>query len=130
MSRKKKDLIIIQIITIIGIIGSIIITITSTINQKGIITILVMEEKGVIQGKIVIKEEVIIEVKAKVKVIVLNIILNIAKINIEIINMIQIVEQKKNYQIKKNHIHHLIQVRIHLQVLLILINLPYCIPIL
>ena len=130
MSRKKKDLIIIQIITIIGIIGSIIITITSTINQKGIITILVMEEKGVIQGKIVIKEEVIIEVKAKVKVIVINIILNIAKINIEIINMIQIVEQKKNYQIKKNHIHHLIQVRIHLQVLLILINLPYCIPIL
>jgi len=130
MSRKKKDLIIIQIITIIGIIGSIIITITSTINQKEIITILVMEEKGVIQGKIVIKEEVIIEVKAKVKVIVINIILNIAKINIEIINMIQIVEQKKNYQIKKNHIHHLIQVRIHLQVLLILINLPYCIPIL
>ena len=129
MSRKKKDLIIIQIITIIGIIGSIIITITSTINQKGIITILVMEEKGVIQGKIVIKEEVIIEVKAKVKVIVINIILNIAKINIEIINMIQIVEKKK-YQIKKNHIHHLIQVRIHLQVLLILINLPYCIPIL
>ena len=126
MSRKKKDLIIIQIITIIGIIGSIIITITSTINQKGIITILVMEEKGVIQGKIVIKEGV----KAKVKVIVINIILNIAKINIEIINMIQIVEQKKNYQIKKNHIHHLIQVRIHLQVLLILINLPYCIPIL
>ena len=54
MSRKKKDLIVIQIITIIGIIGSIIITITSTINQKGIITILVMEEKGVIQGKIVI----------------------------------------------------------------------------
>ena len=129
MSRKKKDLIVIQIITIIGIIGSIIITITSTINQKGIITILVMEEKGVIQGKIVIKEEVIIEVKAKVKVIVINIILNIAKINIEIINMIQIVEKKK-YQIKKNHIHHLIQVRIHLQVLLILINLPYCIPIL
>ena len=129
MSRKKKDLIIIQIITIIGIIGSIIITITSTINQKGIITILVMEEKGVIQGKIVIKEEVIIEVKAKVKVIVINIILNIAKINIEIINMIQIVEKKK-YQIKKNHIHHLILVRIHLQVLHILINLPYCIPIL
>lgn len=129
MSRKKKDLIIIQIITIIGIIGSIIITITSTINQKGIITILVMEEKGVIQGKIVIKEEVIIEVKAKVKVIVINIILNIAKINIEIINMIQIVEKKK-YQIKKNHIHHLILVRIHLQVLPILINLPYCIPIL
>ena len=97
MSRKKKDLIIIQIITIIGIIGSIIITITSTINQKGIITILVMEEKGVIQGKIVIKEEVIIEVKAKVKVIVINIILNIAKINIEKTNMIQIVEQKKIY---------------------------------
>ena len=129
MSRKKKDLIIIQIITIIGIIGSIIITITSTINQKGIITILVMEEKGVIQGKIVIKEEVIIEVKAKVKVIVINIILNIAKINIEIINMIQIVEKKK-YQIKKNHIHHLILARIHRQVLPILINLPYYIPIL
>ena len=125
MSRKKKDLIVIQIITIIGIIGSIIITITSTINQKGIITILVMEEKGVIQGKIVIKEEI----KAKVKVIVINIILNIAKINIEIINMIQIVEKKK-YQIKKNHIHHLILARIHLQVLPILINLPYYIPIL
>ena len=129
MSRKKKDLIIIQIITIIGIIGSIIITITSTINQKGIITILVMEEKGVIQGKIVIKEEVIIEVKAKVKVIVINIILNIAKINIEIINMIQIVEQKNIYQTKENHIHHLIQNQTHLPVLLVPINLPYYIPI-
>jgi hypothetical protein len=88
-----------------------------------------MEEKEVIQGKIVIREKETVEVEEKVKVIVINIILNIAKINIEIINMIQIVEKKK-YQIKKNHIHHLILARIHLQVLPILINLPYCIPIL
>ena len=95
------------------------------INRREIIIIILMERKEAIQGKKVI----IVEVEVKMKVIVINIILNIAKINIEIINMIQIVEKKK-YQIKKNHIHHLIQVRIHLQVLPILINLPYYIPIL
>ena len=56
-----------------------------------------MEEKEVIQGKIVIREKVTVEVEEKVKVIVINIILNIAKINIEKTNMIQIVEQKKIY---------------------------------
>ena len=98
------------------------------IHTKGIIIILAMEGKEVIQEKIFIRGKIVIEVKAKVKVIIINIILNIAKINIEIINMIQIVEKKK-YQIKKNHIHHLIQSQIHHQVLLIQINLPYYIPI-
>ena len=88
-----------------------------------------MQGKEVIQGKIVIREKVAIGVKAKVKVIVINIILNIAKINIERKNMIQIVEQKKIHQIKTNHTHHLIQNQIHLQVLLVPINLPYYIPI-
>ena len=99
------------------------------IHKKGIIIILAMEGKEVIQGKIVIREKVAIGVKAKVKVIVINIILNIAKINIERKNMIQIVEQKKIHQIKTNHTHHLIQNQIHLQVLLVPINLPYYIPI-
>ena len=89
-----------------------------------------MEGKEPIQGKIIIREKIVIEVKTKVKVIVINIILNIAKINIEIINMIQIVEQKNIYQTKENHIHHLIQNQTHLPVLLVPINLPYYIPIL
>ena len=126
---KKKNIIIIKIITIIGIIGSMIIMKQSIIHKKGIIIILVMEGKEVIQGKIVIREKVSIEVEAKAKVIVINIILNIAKINIEKKNMIQIVEQKKIHQIKTNHTHHLIQNQIHLQVLLVPINLPYYIPI-
>ena len=126
---KKKNIIIIKIITIIGIIGSIIIMKQSIIHKKGIIIILVMEGKEVIQGKIAIREKVAIEVEAKAKVIVINIILNIAKINIEKKNMIQIVEQKKIHQIKTNHTHHLIQNQIHLQVLLVPINLPYYIPI-
>ena len=67
------------------------------IHKKCIIIILVMEEKEVIQGKIVIREKETVEVEEKVKVIVINIILNIAKINIEKTNMIQIVEQKKIY---------------------------------
>ena len=126
---EKKNLIIIKIITIIGIIGSMIIMKQNIIHKKCIIIILVMEEKEVIQGKIVIREKETVEVEEKVKVIVINIILNIAKINIEKTNMIQIVEQKKIYQIKKNHTLHLIQIQTHLQVLLVLINLPYYIPI-
>lgn len=99
------------------------------IHKKGIIIILAMEGKEVIQEKIFIRGKIVIEVKAKVEVIIINIILNIAKINIEKKNMIQIVKQAKIYQINKNHIHHLIQSQIHLQVLLIPINLPYYIPI-
>ena len=99
------------------------------IHTKGIIIILAMEGKEVIQEKIFIRGKIVIEVKAKVKVIIINIILNIAKINIEKKNMIQIVKQAKIYQINKNHIHHLIQSQIHHQVLLIPINLPYYIPI-
>ena len=99
------------------------------IHKKGIIIILAMEGKEVIQEKIFIRGKIVIEVKAKVKVIIINIILNIAKINIEKKNMIQIVKQAKIYRINKNHIHHLIQSQIHHQVLLIQINLPYYIPI-
>ena len=99
------------------------------IHKKGIIIILAMEGKEVIQEKIFIRGKIVIEVKAKVKVIIINIILNIAKINIEKTNMIQIVEQKKIYQIKKNHTLHLIQIQTHLQVLHVPINLPYYIPI-
>jgi hypothetical protein len=99
------------------------------IHKKGIIIILAMEGKEVIQEKIFTRGKIVIEVKAKVEVIIINIILNIAKINIEKKNMIQIVKQAKIYHINKNHIHHLIQSQIHHQVLLIQINLPYYIPI-
>ena len=63
------------------------------INRRGIIIIILMERKEAIQGKKVI----IVEVEVKMKVIVINIILNIANINTEKKNMIQIAEQKKKY---------------------------------
>ena len=95
------------------------------INRRGIIIIILMERKEAIQGKKVI----IVEVEVKMKVIVINIILNIANINTEKKNMIQIAEQKKKYRIKINRTHHLIQSRILPRVLLIQINLPCYIPI-
>ena len=93
------------------------------INRRGIIIIILMERKEAIQGKKVIIVEV------KMKVIVINIILNIANINTEKKNMIQIAEQKKKYRIKINRTPHLIQSRILPRVLLIQINLPCYIPI-
>ena len=98
------------------------------INQK--LIIIIMEEKEVIQ-EIVTEFK---EVEAKVEVIVINIIINIANINIEMIIIELIVRLKKIYQIKKNHILHQIQnliylIQILLRVLLIQINLPCYIPI-
>ena len=95
------------------------------INRRGIIIIILMERKEAIQGKKVI----IVEVEVKMKVIVINIILNIANINTEKKNMIQIAEQKKKYRIKINHTPHRIQSRILPRVLHIQINLPCYIPI-
>ena len=133
ISNQKKFLekIIIIIITIIiniGIQGSMIISKMNIINQK--LIIIIMEEKEVIQ-EIVTEFK---EVEAKVEVIVINIIINIANINIEMIIIELIVQLKKIYQIKKNHILHQIQNLIHLiqillRVLLIQINLPCYIPI-
>ena len=78
MSRKKKDLIVIQIITIIGIQGSMIITILQNIIiLEEIIIIIEMAEIRAIQGKRII---------ARVKVI--NIIVNIVNINIGKINIV------------------------------------------
>ena len=89
-----------------------------------------MEGKEVIQGIVIIFKEV--EVKVEVKVI--NIIINIAIINIEMIIIELIALLKKIFRIKKNRILHLIQnlinlIQIRLRVLRIQINLPCYIPI-
>ena len=125
---EKIIIIIITIIINIGIQGSMIISKMNIINQK--LIIIIMEEKEVIQ-EIVTEFK---EVEAKVEVIVINIIINIANINIEMIIIELIVQLKKIYQIKKNHILHQIQnliylIQILLRVLLIQINLPCYIPI-
>ena len=98
-------------------------------NQK-LIIIITMEGKEVIQGIVIIFKEV--EVKVEVKVI--NIIINIAIINIEMIIIELIALLKKIFRIKKNRILHLIQnlinlIQIRLRVLRIQINLPCYIPI-
>ena len=117
--QKKKNIIIIKNITIIGIRGSmIIIILQNIIILEEIIIIIEITEIRAIQGKRII---------ARVKVI--NIIVNIVNINIGKINIVQIVEPKKI----NHHIHHLNlnlvnQIQNHLAHH-IRINLPYYIPI-
>ena len=133
-SPMKKNIIIIKIITIIGNQGSIIIMVENIFIREEIIIMKTIEERGVFQGMIIIIQKVweVVEVK------VINIILNIINIDIEIINLGQIVAQKKIFQEKnirillpiQNQIPNRIQSQIqNLRVLLIQINLPYYIPI-
>jgi hypothetical protein len=69
------------------------------------------------------------------KVKVINIIIILVNKNIERINIVQIVDQKKNIQVKVNHIHQVIQIQNQInriqnhQVHHIQICLPYYIPI-
>jgi len=70
------------------------------------------------------------------KVKVINIIIILVNINIEKINIFLIADQKKNTQVKANHVHHVIQILNHINQILshlvhhIRICLPYYIPIL
>ena len=69
------------------------------------------------------------------KVKVINIIIILVNINIERINIFLIADQKKNTQVKVNHVNHVIQILNHINQILshlvhhIRICLPYYIPI-